>query len=146
MSVNTIFKNAVVPFTPEQMFALVNDVRAYPEFLPHCIDTCVIENYPNYMIASMTLKRAAISITLTTRNELIPYREIRLRLIDGPLSSLEGLWQFDAIGDCGCEVSLRLQFAMKSKWMHLATNALFESLANQLVGCIIQRAKKVYDE
>jgi len=86
-----ISRSALVSFSAEQMFHLVNDVARYPEFLPGCSGTRVLESSPEAMIASVDVSKAGISKTFTTSNELRHGESIMMNLVDGPFKTF-GVW------------------------------------------------------
>ena len=78
-----ITRSALVMFSAEQMFQLVNDVDAYPEFLPGCVGSRVHESGEDYMMASVDVAKAGIAKTFTTRNQLDANRTIKMELVGG---------------------------------------------------------------
>ncbi|MEK6163523.1 SRPBCC family protein [Vibrio cholerae] len=58
-----VSRSALVSFSAEQMFHLVNDVARYPEFLPGCSGSCVLEQSEAHMVASVDVSKAGISKT-----------------------------------------------------------------------------------
>jgi coenzyme Q-binding protein COQ10 len=45
----------VLPYTPEQLFALVADVERYPEFLPWCVGARVRERRADLIVADLII-------------------------------------------------------------------------------------------
>ena len=85
-----ISRSALVPFSVEQMYNLVNDVRAYPEFLPGCVGSRIISHEQDEMTASVDVSKAGISKTFVTRNQLTSNQHIRMQLVEGPFRKLMG--------------------------------------------------------
>jgi len=140
----TINKHALVPFSAEQMYTLVNKVEDYAEFLPGCKESTVLEQSENHMRALMLLSKAGIEKELTTYNDLVYGKSINMRLDDGPFKSLKGNWDFTSLGDEACRVELKLDFQFKNKLTERAFGKIFIALANSMVGAFTSRAKKVY--
>jgi ribosome-associated toxin RatA of RatAB toxin-antitoxin module len=138
-------RSALVTHTPAQMFALVNDVARYPEFLPWCVRSTVEEVSAVERIASVQVARGILKTEFTTRNALLPDREIHMQLMEGPFRSLDGLWRFTSIGSRGSRVDFRVEFEFKNRLMAAALNAVFESLCGSIVDAFVQRARKVYE-
>lgn len=82
-----ISRTATVPYSAEQMYKLVNDVKSYPEFLPGCVGSRVLESSPGQMTAAVEVSKAGISKTFTTRNTLISNQSILMHLVDGPFKN-----------------------------------------------------------
>ncbi|MEF1219093.1 SRPBCC family protein, partial [Photobacterium damselae] len=89
-----ISRSALVPFSAQQMFELVNDVASYPAFLPGCAGTKIIESSEQYMMAAVDVSKAGIRKTFVTRNQLVEARAIEMQLVDGPFKKLVGGWTF----------------------------------------------------
>ena len=139
-----IEREALVTFSAEQMFALVNDIESYPQFLPGCTEAAILSRSEGEIEARLNLEKGSFSQSFVTRNQLNHPHSIDMRLVDGPFKKLEGRWTFDSVGDHGCKVKLRLEFEFKNKLMALAAGHWFETVANQLVDAVCQRAQQLY--
>src|SRR5689334_5101821 len=93
-----VHKNALVPYSAADMYALVNDVARYPEFLPWCRGSEVLESDATEMRARLDLVRGRFNKSFTTRNYLTPGSAITMTLEDGPFKKLEGRWRFTDLG------------------------------------------------
>lgn len=139
-----VSRSALVSFSAEQMFELVNDVARYPEFLPGCSGSRVIESSNEAMVASVDVSKAGISKTFTTSNELVNGEAIVMNLVDGPFKTLKGGWFFTALDEQACKVELKLEFEFSSKMIEMAFGKVFNELTNNMVNAFTQRAKQVY--
>ena len=92
-------RQALVPFSAQQMFDLVDDVASYPAFLPWCKAATVLARSPGEVVAMLQIHKGALHARFTTRNTLDPPRSIRLALVEGPFKSLDGGWKFEPIAD-----------------------------------------------
>jgi ribosome-associated toxin RatA of RatAB toxin-antitoxin module len=137
-------RSALVSFSAEQMFNLVNDVERYPEFLPGCAATTVHESADNSMKASVEVSKAGIKKTFTTHNQLQQGSAIIMELVDGPFKLLRGGWHFTPLDDAACKVELKLDFEFSSKMVEMAFGRVFNDLVNNMVSAFTQRAKQVY--
>lgn len=139
-----ISRSALVPFSAEQMYTLVNDVLSYPNFLPGCIGSRVLSATPEEMTAAVDVSKAGISKTFTTRNRLTSNQSISMQLVDGPFRQLSGGWRFTPLSTEACKVELHLDFEFKNALIELAFGKVFKELANGMVQAFTQRAKEVY--
>ncbi len=139
-----VSRSALVSFSAEQMFHLVNDVARYPEFLPGCSGTRVLESSEDMMVASVDVSKAGISKTFTTSNELLHGQAIIMNLIDGPFKTLRGGWHFTPLDEQACKVELKLEFEFSSKMIELAFGKIFNELTSNMVNAFTKRAKQVY--
>lgn len=140
-----VSRSALVSFSAEQMFNLVNDVARYHEFLPGCSGARVLETSDDKMVASMDVSKAGISKTFTTSNELRAGEAILMNLVDGPFKTLRGGWFFTALDEQACKVELKLEFEFSSKMIELAFGKVFNELTGSMVHAFTKRAKQVYE-
>ncbi|WFQ81359.1 type II toxin-antitoxin system RatA family toxin [Xenorhabdus sp. SF857] len=139
-----INRSALVPYSVEQMYKLVNDVTSYPDFLPGCVGSCVISSSNNEMTASVEVSKAGISKTFVTRNTLFDNQRISMQLVDGPFRKLMGGWHFIPLSEDACKVELHLDFEFTNKLIELAFGKVFKELAGNMVQAFTQRAREVY--
>ncbi|EKY3233625.1 type II toxin-antitoxin system RatA family toxin [Cronobacter malonaticus] len=139
-----ISRTALVPYSAEQMYKLVNDVNSYPEFLPGCVGSRVLESSPGQMTAAVEVSKAGISKTFTTRNTLISNQSILMHLVDGPFKKLMGGWKFTPLTEDACQIEFNLDFEFTNKLIELAFGRVFKELASSMVQAFSQRAKEVY--
>ncbi|MDP2561276.1 SRPBCC family protein [Psychrobium sp. 1_MG-2023] len=137
-------RSALVMFSAAQMYDLVNDVASYPQFLPGCVGSKIISVDGNVMTASVDVAKAGISKTFTTSNTLVANERVDMRLVDGPFKSLQGGWQFTALDDNACKVSLDLEFEFSNKLAEIAFGKVFKDLVINMVAAFTERAKVVY--
>ena len=139
-----VTRSALVSFSADQMFDLVNDVARYPEFLPGCSGSRVIEFSDSAMVASVDVSKSGISKTFTTSNRLADGVEILMELVDGPFKKLQGGWYFTPLDDQACKVELKLEFEFSSRMIEMAFGKIFNELTTNMVSAFTQRAKQVY--
>lgn len=139
-----IERNALVPFSSEQMFALVNDIEQYPEFMAGCVGAEVLARGDDWVEARLDLARGGFKQSFSTRNTLRPPHSMDLELVSGPFSSFLGCWQFDALNETACKVTFSLQFEFSNKLIALAAGKVFEQVASEQVATLCDRARQVY--
>jgi ribosome-associated toxin RatA of RatAB toxin-antitoxin module len=138
-------RSALVPYTAEQMFALVEDIERYPQFLPWVAAAQLIERTPREVVGRLEMHRAGMREFVTTRNVLTPPGEITLALVAGPFKTLDGRWTFEPIGENrGTRVSLSIRFEFANSMLNLLLSRSFEKSCNQLVDAFVARARTVY--
>lgn len=139
-----INKSAVVPYTAAQMFDLVNDVEQYPQFVPYCVNSSVVERNEDEIHASLTFSGAGVHKSFSTLNRLQPHKMIEIRLVNGPFQSLEGFWSFEQMENNQCRVTLNLEFELAAGVLKLVFGPLFSQIASMLVDAFHKRAAQVY--
>ncbi len=139
-----INRSALVRYSASQMYALVDDIDAYPEFLPWCKSSTVLSRDEDEVRATLELSRAGIHKTFSTCNRLQAGKMIEMRLIEGPFKRLEGFWRFEPLGEEACKVSLDLEFEFSSRILDVTLGPVFNQIANSLVDAFCERATVNY--
>jgi ribosome-associated toxin RatA of RatAB toxin-antitoxin module len=139
-----IRRSALVKYSPAQMFDLVNEVEAYPKRFPWCAAAEILESQNNVLVARLDLKFAGFHQSFTTRNTVEPSKRLQMDLVDGPFRSLEGVWDFIALGDAGCKVAFALDFDYAGRLGGSALKLGFQGLAGRMVGDFCREAERVY--
>lgn len=139
-----ISQSALLPYSAEQMFALVNDIPAYPQFMHGCLGAEVLSVHDNTVTARLDLGKAGLRYSLTTHNELYPPVKMTMMLVDGPFSSFSAEWRFVPLRDDACKTSLDMRFEFGAGLLNVALKALFEATGRDLVNAIGKRAEQLY--
>ena len=145
----TVRKSVLIWYTPEEMFSLVTDVERYPEFLPWCDHARVISEDDAGMEAEVGINFKGIKQSFTTRNQHVPGREVRLHLVKGPFSSLEGVWSFSPVGDGtqrACKVDLTMNYGFSNGLLAKLVGPVFDKIASSMVDAFVQRAEQIYGQ
>lgn len=103
-----IQRSALLPYPAQALYDLVNDVASYPQFLPWCSASTVIEASDTHMRAKLEVAKGGMSQQFVTRNVLVPGQSIEMNLEEGPFTQLHGLWVFKPLGEKACKISLDL--------------------------------------
>jgi len=144
-SMKTVHKSVLIWYSAEEMFALVTDVARYCEFLPWCDRSHVIAREPDGMKAEIGIAFGGIHQTFTSHKTHVPGRKVRMKLVDGPFSSLDGSWKFQPLGDQrACKVTLELHYGFKSAALAAVVGPVFDRIAGSLVDAFVKRAEQVY--
>ncbi|MEM1112382.1 MAG: type II toxin-antitoxin system RatA family toxin [Pseudomonadota bacterium] len=139
-----IQRSALLPFAAGRLFKLVNDIEAYPQYMDGCVGAEILAREADAVEARLDLARGGIRQSFSTRNRSEGEAAISLELIDGPFEFFEGRWEFEALGDTACKVSLQLRFKASSVLLSAAAGSLFEGVSTNLVDAVCQRAQRLY--
>lgn len=139
-------RSALVAHSAVEMFSLVDDIEAYPQFLPWCHSAVIHSREGNVVDATLELRRAELSKTFRTRNTSTEQEIIDMQLVDGPFSHLEGRWTFKQLGESGSKVSLDLNFEFSNSMVDMLFGPFFEEICNSLVDAFTQRADSVFGQ
>ncbi len=126
------------------MFDLVNDIEAYPRFLPWCRSARVLGRGDDWILARVEMAKGALHRSFTTRNVLEPHHRIRIQLEDGPFRKLEGDWHFAPTAQGGCRVELDLEFEFAGRMLSAVAGPVFSQIAATLVDSFHRRADELY--
>lgn len=137
-------RSALVAHSAQNMFDLVNDVDAYPEFLPWCADARTLETGSDFKVARVKMKKGPLNQQFTTRNVLAEGETIKMSLVDGPFKRLEGQWQFSDIGDQGCRVTFEVDFHFAGILLQKTLSPVFNEICSRMVDAFVKRANQQY--
>ena len=135
-----IQRSALVEHSAARMFALVNDIAAYPRRFDWCEAAEVLEADEHHVVARLDLGFGALRTWFTTENTLSPPHHIDMALRDGPFRKLHGRWEFHALDECACKVTLTLDFEPRSRLLGPAMALGFQGLADRMVDDFVRVA------
>ena len=140
----SIYRSALVEYSSEQMFDLVNYIEKYPSYMQGCKKATVIEQRENELTGKLVLKKAGIKQEFTTRNRLNRPHSIDMELVEGKFKHFSSRWTFESLTQNACKVSLHMEFEFDLSLVDFAAEKLLSSSANSLVDSLVTRAKQVY--
>jgi ribosome-associated toxin RatA of RatAB toxin-antitoxin module len=135
-------RSALIAESPARMYALINDIERYPEFVPGCTAARIESQKPGEMVATLTIKKGPLRTEFTTRNLLEPDKRVLMQFVSGPFRVLEGLWTLTPLGDLGCRVELEMRFEFANRAAGTLFEPLFEGTAASLVDAFVKRARE----
>ena len=146
----TLTRTALVPFTSQQMFTLVNDIERYPEFLPWCKASEVLsDNYDpaqgGHVRAAITIRRSRIEERFETKNFSESPHRIVVELVHGPFRHLKGTWEFRSLGEIGCKTELTLEYQIVGAVIERVLMGVIRKTANHVVDAFCVRAAEIYE-
>ncbi len=138
-----IRQSAIVAYSAEQMFSLVDDVARYPEFLPWCEKAELLADTDTTLRARLSVAKGKLRYAFTTDNVRTRPNTIEMKLVDGPFKHLHGVWRFTDT-PLGCKVSLELEFEFASRIIALSLSPVFKAITGSLVNSFKQRAESLH--
>jgi ribosome-associated toxin RatA of RatAB toxin-antitoxin module len=139
-----IEKTAIVEFSAEQMFQLVDRVERYPEFLPWCDGASVEPQDEKITHATIRINYHHVKHSFTTENTRQPPDLIEMTLLDGPFEHLDGHWRFIPLSESACKIEFRLHYTFSHKLLEKFVGPVFYIIANSFVEAFIERAESLY--
>lgn len=133
-----------LPYSPEQLFDMVADVRSYPAFLPWVAAVRVRSDSPTEMIADLVVGFRALKETFTSRVHKRRPEEIEIDYIEGPLKYLHNNWKFEPNGKQGTVVDFCVDFAFRSRLFETIAGQMFDRATRRMIGAFEERAAALY--
>jgi coenzyme Q-binding protein COQ10 len=133
-----------LPYTPEQLFDLVADVRRYPEFLPWVAAVRIRSDSATDMVADLVVGFRALKETFTSKVHKRRPHEIEIDYVEGPLKYLHNSWKFRPDGGGGSEVDFCVDFAFRSRLFETLAGQMFDRALRRMIGAFEERARALY--
>jgi ribosome-associated toxin RatA of RatAB toxin-antitoxin module len=139
-----VAKSVLVNYSAEQMFALVDDVAAYPQFLPWCRSARAHEEDAATKLATIDIDYHHIRQSFTTRNCRSSAQRLDVELVEGPFRRLQGHWHFVALRPDACRVELVLEYEFATRMLGRLIAPVFGYIANSMVDAFVRRAEQLH--
>lgn len=140
-----------LPYTAQNMYDLVADVAAYPEFLPWCSAARIRSRKPTVdpggevLEADLVISFKVFREKFGSRVTLWPEtHRIDTEYIDGPFKFMRSSWQFADLPDGGCEVEFFVDFEFKNRVLQGIIGVVFNEAMQRIVRAFEERAAKIY--
>ena len=142
-------KSVLLWYSPREMYDLVTGIVSYPEFLPWCDRADVVQTHEDGVTAKLGLAYMGVRHSFTTRNVQVAAESVKVQLVDGPFSALDGTWLFKTLGRPGseqpaCKIEFDLRYAFASPALEAVVSPVFDRVANTFVESFVRRAEDVY--
>lgn len=135
-----------LPYTPEQMFDLVADVKRYQEFLPWVAATRIRSDSDTAMMADLVVGFRSIKETFTSRVNKHRPHDITIDYVEGPLKHLHNTWKFKPDGKGGTEIDFCVDFAFRSRIFEALAGQMFDRALRRMIGAFEERAHQLYGD
>lgn len=139
-----INRSALVAYSDRQMFDLVNDIEAYPQYMTGVKSVQILDRQADVIAAKLVLSKGPLNQSFATRNQLLAPSSMKMELLEGPFKSFSGNWSFKALSEDACKVTLELEFEFNNRLLAMAAGPMFEKVTAQQVEALCQRAEQVY--
>lgn len=155
-----VHKTVLIGYSAEQMFALVDRVEDYPQFLPWCGGVEVRdresgvsvhdpvnnggEAVGNKLIAKININFHGLKQSFTTENTNLPPHSMTMQLVEGPFKQFGATWKFNALRADACKIEFDMNYEFSSKLLEGVIGPVFSMIANSFVDSFCKRAEVVY--
>jgi len=141
-----IARSAIVEHSAPEMYALVERIEDYPEFLPWCREARVRERAAGRTVAMLAVGLKGLRYELTTQNDNRPPEAIELRLLEGPFRHFAARWRFSALGERAARIEFAMEYQFAGAVVSRALGPVFEAIADTMVDAFKRRADIVYGQ
>jgi ribosome-associated toxin RatA of RatAB toxin-antitoxin module len=139
-----VHKTVLLGYSAEQMFALVDRVEDYPQFLPWCGGVEVKAREEGRLVASIMINYHGIKQSFTTENTTVRPVSMTMRLLEGPFKELHGTWVFKPLREDACKIEFDLQYEFSNRLIESIIGPVFNMIATSFVDSFSKRADEVY--
>ena len=139
-----IVRSALVGYSAAQMYALVENVEAYPEFLPWCRSSEILSRREEGTTAKLSVGLKGIQQSFTTENVNRPAESIEMRLVQGPFRSFRAEWKFHPLGTHAARIEFSMDYRLSGGLLAKVLGPLFDHIADTMVDAFHRRAQAVY--
>jgi ribosome-associated toxin RatA of RatAB toxin-antitoxin module len=139
-----IHKSLVMPYRVDQIYTIVADVVAYPQFLPWCGGARILKQEGAVVEAEITIAKGPVKVAFATVNQLTLNERIDMRLAKGPFKQLTGGWVFESLDESSCRVTLALDFEFNNRLLAMTVGSVFEQVISSLIDAFLLRARELY--
>lgn len=136
----------VLPCSAREMFDVVMDIEAYPQFLPWVAGATILEQGSDELSAELVADFAGMRQSFRTIDRFMPGKLIEIRLLDGPFRLLESLWSFEELGDASCRVHFSIEFEFRSTMLDMIASPIFSTACRSMVHAFENRAMALKGE
>jgi ribosome-associated toxin RatA of RatAB toxin-antitoxin module len=138
-----ISRSAIVEHPAAALYALVEDIEAYPSFLPWCVGAEAHERTGETTRATLTVGLRGVRQAFTTLNRNMPGEAIDLQLVEGPFRSFSAAWRFRPLSPQAARIEFTLEYEFASRALGRLLEPLFDRIADTMVDAFARRADQL---
>lgn len=138
-------KTVLVPFPASQMWNLVQDVEAYPSYLPWCSGAKILAKQDDYTDARVQINYHGLKQQFSTRNQGQHPHWVKMGLLEGPFKHLEGQFDFKELSDAACKIEFSLEWSFSNHLLEKMVGPVFRYIADSMVDAFVARAEALQE-
>jgi ribosome-associated toxin RatA of RatAB toxin-antitoxin module len=139
-----IARSAIVEHSASELYALVERIEAYPEFLPWCRAARVSERGAGRTVATLAVGLKGVRYEFTTQNTNLPQEAIDMKLLEGPFRHFAARWRFHPLGAQAARIEFAMEYQFASRIVAAALAPVFHAIADTMVDAFKRRADEVH--
>lgn len=141
-----VSRSALLNYSAQQMYEVVERIDCYPEFLPWCESIEILDRDENQVTAKMNIAYGGLNFGFTTRNHNIPHQRIDLELVEGPFTRMKGQWKFIELSASACKTSIDMEFDFDSGLAKSVIAKVFQKIVSKQLDAFQKRAQQLYGQ
>ena len=139
-----VSRSSLLPYSVEQMYHVIADIRSYPDFLNWCNDSEILSEGDDEVVAKLLISYGKLKFDFTTRNLMVKNESVTISLLAGPFSTLSGKWELQVLNESACKVSLEMDFSFESAITQTLFGRVFRSVIAAQLDAFQKRADQLY--
>jgi coenzyme Q-binding protein COQ10 len=136
-------EHKLLPYTADQLFDMVADVKDYPRFIPWCQAARIRQSEEKLIVADLEIGFGPFRESFASHVELDRPRAVMVRAVDGPLEHLTNQWVFTPVRSL-TRIDFTVDFQFKSHLLDHVANSMFHEASLRMMGAFEQRAHSLY--
>ena len=137
-------ESRVLPYSDEQMFALVADIEHYPDFLPWVVALRIRSDSEHEAVADMIVGFKGLRESFSCRVHKEQPTRVSVSYIDGPMRHLTNEWHFAPLEEGGCRVDFMVDFAFRNRMFEALAGQMFDKALRKMIAAFETRAGELY--
>lgn len=138
-------KSALVGYSAESMFDLIEAAEHYPAFLPWCAGATILMRDENVVVANIAVDYHGLRFEFTTRNPKRRPRWLAVTLDRGPFRRFEGEWRLTSLAAAACKIEFTFRYEFDAVLVRSLASPVFDRIANSFVDAFVTRAQRTID-
>lgn len=134
----------LLPYSQKQLYEVVANVETYPEFLPWCLKTRILQREENGFTAETLIGFNIFRERFTSHVKTSPYERIDVTYLQGPFKHLENHWIFIPESADSCWVDFMINFEFRSHILERVVGLMFHEAVSRLIHAFENRLKQQY--
>jgi ribosome-associated toxin RatA of RatAB toxin-antitoxin module len=139
-----VSRSALLPYTADQIYYIVTDIHAYPDFLNWCSAADIVSESDDEVMAKLSIAYGKLNLNFTTRNVMRPSSCVTMSLVEGPFSKLNGQWTIQSLNENACKVSLEMDFKFSNIFTQKLFGRVFQNVIAAQLDAFQKRAESLY--
>ena len=141
-----IARSAIVEHSASELYALVERIEAYPQFLPWCRAARVSERGAGRTVATLSVGLKGVRYEFTTQNANLPQAAIDMKLLEGPFRHFAAHWRFVPLAAHASRIEFSMEYQFSSGIVAKVLAPVFAAIADTMVDAFKRRADAVYGQ